>query len=259
MFASSEYYSLMIIDLNADVGECAATDADLLSVITSANIACGAHAGDDALIRRTVRLAIAHGVGIGAHPSFPDREGFGRRVLAMSPVDVTRTVEAQINVLVAAARDAGARLQHIKPHGALYHLAASDPTYAAAIGETVRRVDPGLIVVALAGSAMVQVLRTMGLRVAREAFIDRGYTASGTLIPRDQMGVLVTDVDDAAARAVRLVQERVVRSIRGIDVRVEADTLCVHGDTPNAVGLAQAARRALEGAGVTVQSMAAFL
>lgn len=249
----------MIIDLNADVGEGVATDADLLSVITSANIACGAHAGDDALIRRTVRLAIAHGVGIGAHPSFPDREGFGRRVLAMSPVDVTRTAEAQINVLVAAARDAGARLQHVKPHGALYNLSASDPTYAAAIGEAVRRVDPGLIVVALAGSAMVQVLRTMGLRVAREAFIDRGYTASGTLIPRDQMGALVTDVDDAAARAVRLVQERVVRSIRGIDVRVEADTLCVHGDTPNAVGLAQAARQALEAAGVTVQCMAAFL
>ena len=249
----------MFIDLNADVGEGAATDAELLGAITSANIACGGHAGDLTLIRRTIRLALSRRVGIGAHPAFPDREGFGRRVLAMSPAEVTQTVEEQIKLLIAAMKEANARLQHIKPHGALYNLAASKATYAEAIGEAVRRVDRGLIVITLAGSEMVGVLQSMDLRVAREAFIDRGYTARGLLVPRDHAAALVTDADAAAARAVRLVREHVVRSIDGVDVGVEADTLCVHGDTPNAAVLARASRRALEEASVSVQPIAAFL
>ncbi len=247
-----------VIDLNADLGEGAGTDTDLLSVITSANIACGGHAGDPETIRTVVASARAHRVGIGAHPSFPDREGFGRRPMALPLAQVTDTVADQIRAVAAAAREAGTRLQHVKPHGALYNQAASDPELARAIGEAVRRVDPALIIMALAGSRMAEILRTMGLRVAEEAFIDRGYTAEGTLVPRGQPGALVTDPTEAARRAVRLATEGTVTAA-GHPLRIEADTLCIHGDTPQAPALARAVRRALEDAGVGVKRLDAFL
>src|SRR3989442_1383238 len=175
---------LAVIDLNADLGEGVGTDGDLLPYITSVNVACGAHAGDLETIRRTVELARTHGVGIGAHPSFPDREGFGRRAMALRAGDVVATVAAQIEVVAGVARDAGVRLQHVKPHGALYNQAVADHALAAAIGDAVRRGGRALIVVALAGSPLVTVLLELGGRVAQEAVIDRGYSSRGTLMPR---------------------------------------------------------------------------
>ena len=248
-----------MIDLNADLGEGAGTDEGLLQYMTSANVACGVHAGDAETIRRTVALAQAQGVGIGAHPSFPDREDFGRRAMTMPPDEVAATVEAQIEVVARAARHAGARLQHVKPHGALYNQAATDHALAAAIGNAVRRVDASLIVMALAGSPMVTVLRDLGLRVAREAFVDRAYSSGGTLVPRNQRGALVTDPAAAARRAVRLVTEHTVTAEGGEAIPVDADTLCLHGDTPGAVVLARAVRGALDHAGVRVQRLDAFV
>lgn len=248
-----------VIDLNADLGEGAGTDDALMQVITSANIACGVHAGDADTIRRAAALAQARGVGIGAHPSFPDREGFGRRPVSLPPEQVRESVAAQIRAVGDAARQAGTRLQHVKPHGALYNQAITDPVLARAIGEAVRRVDGSLIAVALAGSPMVAVLREMGLRVAQEAFIDRGYTSEGTLVPRGRPGALVTDLSVAVGRAVRLVSEGSLTAADGRPVRVDADTLCIHSDTPQAAALAHAVREALEAAGVTVGRLDTFL
>ena len=248
-----------MIDLNADLGEGAGTDDGLLQYMTSANVACGVHAGDAETIRRTVALAQAHGVGIGAHPSFPDREGFGRRAMTLPADDVVATVADQIEVVARVARDAGAHLQHVKPHGALYNQAATDHALAAAIGNAVRRVDASLIVMALAGSPMVTVLRALGLRVAQEAFVDRAYSSGGTLVPRNQRGALVTDPAAAARRAVRLATEHTVMAESGETISVDADTLCLHGDTPGAVVLARAVRGALDHAGVRVQRLDAFV
>jgi len=248
-----------VIDLNADLGEGVGTDGDLLPYVTSVNVACGAHAGDLETIRRTVELARTHGVGIGAHPSFPDREGFGRRAMALRAGDVVATVAAQIEVVAGVARDAGVRLQHVKPHGALYNQAVADHALAAAIGDAVRRVDRALIVVALAGSPLVTVLLDLGLRVAQEAFIDRGYSSGGTLMPRSRPGALITDPATAAERAVLLATEHVVSTESGETITVDADTLCIHGDTPRAAALAKAVRQALDQAGVGVRRLDAFL
>lgn len=246
---------ITVIDLNADLGEGAGTDESLLEYITSANVACGAHAGDMETIRRTVALALARGVAIGAHPSFPDREGFGRRAMTLPPSEVRATVAAQVEVVVRAARDAGVRLQHVKPHGALYNQAATDRVLAAAIGDAVRGVDASLIVMALAGSPMVSVLRELGLRVAQEGFVDRGYSMNGTLVPRAQPNALITDPALAARRAVLLATEHMVVVESGETISVDAATLCLHGDTPGAVALARTVRRALDQAGVSVQRL----
>ncbi len=248
-----------VIDLNADLGEGIGADEQLLPVITSANVACGVHAGDPTVMAHIIRLAKARGVRIGAHPSFPDREGFGRRAMALPHAQVTAVVADQIHTLAGVAATAGTRLQHVKAHGALYNLAANDAALAATIGDAVRGVDPALIVVALAGSAMVEVLERMGLRVAREAFIDRGYTPAGTLVPREQPGALITNVRAAAERAIQLARDGRVVAVDGTEVEVHADTLCIHGDTPNASDLAMIARHALEDAGITVAAMETFL
>lgn len=245
----------MLIDLNADLGEGAATDAALLAVITSANIACGGHAGDDASMRRAVRGALARGVGIGAHPSYPDREGFGRRAVALPREDLVDSLAGQIDALRTIAEREGGGVAHVKAHGALYNAAVDDPEVARAIGEAVRRVDPRLIVVALAGSTMPEVFRRMGLAVAEEAFIDRGYTKDGRLVPRDRADALVTDPAEAAARALRMAREGAVTSVDGVEIRVRPRTLCVHADTPGSPRIAAAAREALEAAGVAVRRM----
>jgi len=246
----------MKIDLNADLGEGAPTDAALLAVITSANIACGGHAGDDQTMRRAVLQAMARGVGIGAHPSYPDREGFGRRVVPMPYDALVDIVARQVERLQRVANAAGAALGHVKAHGALYNVAVDDGEVARAIGEAIRRVDPTLIAVALAGSPMAEIFRAMALRTVEEAFIDRGYTATGRLVPRDRPGALLTDPAAAAARAVRMVRDGVVGSVDGVEIRVHADTLCVHADTPGSPAIASAARTALESAGIRVAPMA---
>lgn len=243
------------VDLNADLGEGAAADVELLAVITSANVACGGHAGDTETMRRAVRLAAARGVAVGAHPSYPDREGFGRRVVAMPLDQLVGVLAAQIRTLAEIAAADGIRLQHVKAHGALYNTAVADPAVAGAIGRAMREVDPELIAVGLAGSGMLAVFSGLGLRVVAEAFVDRGYTSAGALVPRDRPGALVTDASQAAVRAVRMVREHVVTSVDGPELHLEPRTLCVHADTPGAASIAASARTALEAAGVAVRPM----
>jgi UPF0271 protein len=245
----------MKVDLNCDMGEGLGVDAQLMPLITSANIACGGHAGDEGTMRSTVLLAVAHRVGIGAHPSSPDREGFGRRAIAMTAAQVRREVAAQIRGLQSVVAAAGTSLQHVKPHGALYNQAASDRNLAAAIGGAVLQVDPSLIVVALAGSAEVGVLQQMGLRVAREAFIDRGYTPAGRLVAREDSAALISDTDLATQRAVRLVRDHLLTAVDGTELEIHADTLCIHSDTPGAVAIAQAVHIAFADAGITVSPL----
>lgn len=249
----------MRIDLNSDLGEGAGTDEQLLPLISSANIACGGHAGDKVSMAKTVRLAVEYGVGVGAHPSFPDREGFGRRAIRMSPEELRDTLTSQMDALQAVVDRFGVNVEHVKVHGALYNLAAADPNLAALIGETVRAINPGVIVVALAGSVMADILERIGVRVAREAFIDRGYAADGTLISRDHAHAIVTEPHEAAFRAVRLARDGLVAAEDGTEIGVQPDTLCIHGDNPSAVLLARAVRRALDEAEITVTPMGALV
>lgn len=247
----------MKVDLNADLGEGSPADEILLEVITSANIACGGHAGDAATMRAAVRGAAARGVGLGAHPSYPDRAGFGRRAMALAGRALIDELVAQIEALAEVAREAGTTLHHVKVHGALYNVAVDDVAVAAAIGEAVRRADPGLIAVALAGSPMATVFRDLGLRTVEEGFLDRGYTAAGRLLPREHPQALITDPEVVAARAVRMAREGIVTTVEGSEIALRADTLCVHADTPRSVEIARAAKAALRSAGIQVIRMSA--
>jgi len=246
------------IDFNSDMGESFGTyrlglDEEVIKYITSANIACGFHAGDPACMRRTVRLAEEHGVGVGAHPGFPDLRGFGRRNLAATPEEVRDDVVYQIGALTpfTTAR----KLQHVKPHGALYNMAVVDPKLARAICEAVLEADPDLILVLLAGSGWAEMADEMGLKVAREAFADRALNADGTLVPRSKPGSVLHDVDEVVERSLRLVTEGTVKAVTGETVPVRADTICLHGDNPAAVKLAAALRGAFENAGVQLVPM----
>jgi 5-oxoprolinase (ATP-hydrolysing) subunit A len=225
----------MGVDLNCDVGELedAALEAELMRYIGSANIACGAHAGDDATMERTLRLALAHGVRIGAHPGYPDRAHFGRVRLAMTEREIADTVYEQIRRLCGIAARLGGEVVHVKPHGALYLAAAGDETVARAIGTGVARWKPGAAVFGLAGSPMLEVWRGMGLEAVPEGFADRRYEPGGTLRPRHLPGALIADPAAAAAQAVRLVREGTAR------------TICVHSDTPRAVEILRACSEAL--------------
>ena len=245
-------------DFNCDLGESFGAwtmglDEEVIRFVTSANIACGFHAGDPATMRRTVRLAEEHGVGVGAHPGFPDLLGFGRRNLAASPAEVRDDLVYQIGALTAFTR--AKKLQHVKPHGALYNMAVPGGELARAIGEAVLEADPALVLVALAGSRWADEAERMGLRVAREAFADRAVQADGSLVPRSRPGAVIHDRQQVVERALRLVTEGTVAAITGEVVQVRAETLCLHGDTPDAVGLASALRGALEQAGIELRPM----
>jgi UPF0271 protein len=245
-------------DFNCDMGEGfggwrLGLDDEVIEVVTSANIACGFHAGDPGIMRRTVRLAEAHGVGIGAHPGFPDLRGFGRRNLDATPDEVRDDMVYQIGAL--AAFTSSRRLQHVKPHGALYNMAVPGGAIARAIGEAVLECDPSLILVTLAGSPWADQAERMGLRVAREAFADRALMPDGTLVPRSKPGAVIHDLQQVVERSVRLVTEGTVVAITGEVVPVRADTLCLHGDTPGAVALASSLRAALEQAGVVLEPL----
>jgi UPF0271 protein len=248
------------IDLNADLGESFGAwpmgqDAALMAVITSANVACGAHAGDPGTMRRTVRLARAHGVAVGAHPGFPDLLGFGRREMQLTPQEVEDSVLFQVSALAGIARSEGVRLQHVKPHGALYNMACRDEALADAIARAVRSFDPGLVLFGLPESALLQAGLDAGLPVAAEAFADRAYHADGSLVSRHTPGSVIHNVDAVVGRAVIMALERSVETVDGTRLEIEADTLCVHGDTPGAAALAAAIRRGLEDAGVAVASL----
>lgn len=228
------------IDLNCDLGEGAAHDAELMPLISSANIACGAHAGDWATMRATVALARSHDVKIGAHPGFADRANFGRRELQLSPAELRESIVRQI----ASLRELS-ELHHVKLHGALYNLAARDAEVAAITLDAVATVDRSLVVYALAGSQLVRVAREQGFAVAEEVFADRRYRSDGTLVSRDATQSMIEKTDDAVRQVVRMVNEGFVRSIEGIDVPIVADTVCVHGDGPHAVEFARELNRAL--------------
>ena len=244
------------IDLNADVGESfgpwpMGADEALIPLVSSVNIACGAHAGDPATILRTVAIAAANGVAIGAHPGYPDLAGFGRRDLAMTPTDLRASLISQVGAIQAAARVAGTTVRHVKPHGALYNRAARDLAVATTIGETVRDLDPTLVLVGLAGSVSITAGRAAGLAVSEEAFADRRYEADGSLRSRQLAGALL-DPADAAAQALAIARDGWVTAGDGSRLAVRADTICIHGDSPDAVDIARAVVAALGDAGILV-------
>ena len=245
------------MDLNADLGESYGAwrmgdDAAVMPHVTSANIACGFHAGDPAIMRRTVALAVQHHVAIGAHPSLPDLQGFGRREMQLAPDEVYALTLYQTGALAAIAVAAGARLHHVKPHGALYNMAARDRAWAEAIARAVRDFDASLILVGLAGSTSISAARAAGLRVAREAFCDRRYRSDGSLAPRSEPGAVIEDIDAAITQAVAIATRGEAFTREGTRVVIEADTLCVHGDRPNAGEFALRLRASLQHAGITV-------
>ncbi len=250
------------VDLNCDMGESHGAwtmghDADVLPFVSSVNIACGFHAGDPTVMRTTVRAAAERGVCIGAHPGLPDLLGFGRREMAVSVDDVYDMTVYQVGALRAVCTAAGAKMQHVKPHGALYNMAAVQPALADAIARAVRDVDAALILVGLSGSALLTAGATCGLRTASEVFADRHYRADGTLVPRSHPAALIVDAERSAARAVQMALTRTVTAIDGTDVPVSADTICIHGDAAGAPILAARIRAALELAGVAVAAISA--
>jgi UPF0271 protein len=225
-------------------------DEEVIKYISSANIACGFHAGDPMWMRHTVELAEKHGVAIGAHPSFPDLVGFGRRSFAVSPDEAKADVIYQIGALQAFTRSK--RLQHVKPHGAMYNQAVDDDELARAICEAVLEVDESMVVLALAGSRWASTAEDMGLRVAREIFADRALNPDGTLVPRSAAGSVIHDVSEVVERSLRMVTEGRAGAVNGDEIEVQADSLCLHGDTPGAVEMASRLRKALEEDGISI-------
>ncbi|WP_313917630.1 5-oxoprolinase subunit PxpA [Tahibacter sp.] len=245
------------IDLNCDLGESFGAwsmgqDEAVLAEVSSANIACGFHAGDPDVMRRTVRLAAAHGVAIGAHPSLPDLQGFGRREMSVSADEAQALVLYQIGALSAFAKSSGVRLQHVKPHGALYNMAARDDALACAIAAAVAEFDPELILVGLAGSALLRAGQTAGLAVAAEAFCDRRYRRDGSLTPRREPGAVIHDIEEAVQQGLSIALRGHAVAGDGSPVAIAADTLCIHGDKADAAAFARRLRAGLEQAGVTI-------
>lgn len=252
-----------MIDLNCDAGEgfgrwSVGDDAELFRYVTSANIACGLHAGDPTIIARTVELAHRHDIAVGAHPGYPDLQGFGRRALALDPTEVEALVLYQIGAVAAFTRTAGVPLVHVKPHGALYNQAAGDPAIAGAITRAVRAFDPQLILVGLTGSALVEAGAAAGLAVAREAFADRAYEPDGSLRSRALPGAVLHDPSAIVEQVVAIAVQHTVASETGL-IAMEADTICLHGDTPGAATLAAAVREGLDRAGVVVRPLPVVL
>lgn len=253
----------MHVDMNCDMGEgygayTLGKDSEIIGLISSMNIACGFHAGDPQVMAGTVRLARDHSVAVGAHPGFPDLLGFGRRNLACSPEEIDAYLTYQIGALQAFCTAHQCRLHHVKPHGALYNMAVGNEALVRAMAKTIARLDAGLRLVLLSGSdntRMAALTEAEGVTAVFEAFPDRGYTAEGTLVPRRHPAAVLHDPEQVAARAVRMVTAGVVQTIDGTEISLSAQTLCVHGDNPNSVQIAQAMRQHLEAAGVSIRSM----
>ena len=242
---------LMKIDLNCDMGENMGNDEDVMPYITSTNIACGFHAGDEVSMRMTVRLAKQSGVAIGAHPGWKDREGFGRREWSLSPDEVEALLLYQLGALYAIAKAESAELHHVKPHGALYNQAAQDPVLASAIANAVKCFDSDLILVGLAGSELIKAGVEAGLHVAAEGFPDRNYTSEGTLVSRKQVNAILESPEEVAAHAITLAQGGIVFAGKHVPV----DTLCLHGDHPQAAQNAKMVREALEKSGIEILAL----
>lgn len=247
----------MRVDLNSDLGESfgaysVGSDAAVIPLVSSVNVACGMHAGDPVVMRRTVRLAAEAGVAVGAHPGYPDLQGFGRRDLALSPDEGYAFVLYQVGALAAFCRAAGVRLRHVKPHGQLYNRAASDAPFAEAVAAAVRDADPSLVLVGLANGELIRAGRAAGLQTAEEFFADRAYTDAGALVPRSQPNAIIDDAARAARRAVRAVRDGSVESATGATVPIAADTICVHGDNARALSFVREIRAALAEAGIEI-------
>lgn len=242
------------LDFNCDLGEGCGQDAAIVPHISSASIACGAHAGDAATMRESVALCLAHGVTIGAHPSFEDREHFGRRELALEPDEIHALVARQIASLASTCDAAGTHLHHVKPHGALYNLAARDRGVADAIAHAIREVDPSLILYGLANSELTAAGEAAGLRIAHEAFAERAYDADGRLAPRGTPGAVIEGFDDALAQVRDFVRNGIVMARDGSRVPIRADTLCLHGDRADAAEFACGLRAALEAEGIAIRA-----
>lgn len=244
----------MKIDLNADLGEGCASDAELLTLVSSANIACGFHAGDAQTMQASVREAVKNGVAIGAHPGFPDRENFGRTAMQLPPETVYAQTLYQIGALAAITHAEGGVMRHVKPHGMLYNQAAKDPQLADAIAKAVHACDPALILVGLAGSELIRAGKHYGLTIRQEVFADRGYQADGSLVPRSQPGALIEDEEQSLAQTLEMVQNGRVKSITGEWTPVEAQTVCLHGDGEHALAFARRLRAAFLERGIAVQA-----
>ena len=242
------------IDLNFDGGE-GCDDAALMPYVTTVNVACGAHAGDEATMRRAVRLAKVHGVAVFAHPSYPDREGFGRKAMALPPGEVERLVRKQVEALLAIAEAEGVPLAGIKPHGGLYHAAARDAAVARALAEAARRVSPDLILVTSPGSALLSAAKALGMHAVAEGFADRGYNADGSLVARGTKGALVETSEQAAAQALSLAKDGIAIAVDGTRIPVHVETICLHGDTPGAAANAKAVRGARTEAGFELRAL----
>lgn len=252
----------MRIDLNADVGESfgrwrLGDDEAMLDVVTSANVACGFHAGDPLTLARTVAAAAERGVSVGAQVGYRDLAGFGRRFLDASPEELAADVSYQIGALDGICRGSGIRVRYVKPHGALYNAVVGHEAQAGAVVAAVLAYDPGLPVVGLPGSALLRRAAAAGLRTVAEGFADRGYRADGTLVPRGEPGAMVTDPGEVAERVQEMVVQRRVSAVDATPVELEVDSVCLHGDTEGAAGLGRAVRARLEAAGVSIQAFTA--
>ncbi|MBZ2175915.1 LamB/YcsF family protein [Schnuerera sp. xch1] len=252
------------IDLNSDIGESFGNyklglDEEVVRHISSANIACGWHAGDPMIMEKTINFAIESNVSIGAHPGLPDLIGFGRREVKITSQEAKNYIKYQIGALWAFAQSKGVKLQHVKPHGALYNMAAKDSELARAIAEGIYEVDKDLILVGLANSELTKAGKEIGLRIANEVFADRAYNPDGTLVSRKKFGAVIHDKNLAIKNVIRMVKEGKIETITGEDISIQADTICVHGDNPQAVLFVQEIRKALENEDVQVASMKTLL
>lgn len=227
-------------DINCDMGEGAGNDALLMPFITSASIACGYHAGDADTMQQTVALALQHGVSIGAHPSFPDREHFGRREMALDDATLYRIITEQVKLLQEIAQAAGTSLRHVKPHGALYNMSAKDAGLAALVAQAVKDTDPALVLFGLSGSHSIRAAQAAGLKTASEAFADRSYQEDGSLTPRSQPGALIETTGEVVQQVRQIINRQQVTTLSGKIIPLQADTICIHGDGPHAVDFARA-------------------
>ena len=248
------------IDLNSDIGEsfgayCMGDDEAVMDAVTSANVACGFHAGDPLVMKKTIKNCAAKGVAVGAHPGYPDLVGFGRRNMKCTPEEEYADCLYQIGALSAFCRTNGLALQHVKPHGAMYNQAAKDPGLARAIARAVKDSGENIILMGLANSEFEKAAKEMGVAFAAEAFADRGYMPDGSLVPRSQPGAIIHDVEEAAKRVVRMVTEGTVEAVDGTVINFRPQSVCMHGDTPEAVEMAKSVRKALEAAGVKVTNL----
>ncbi len=236
-----------------------ALDEEAVKYITSANIACGYHAGDPQVMAKTVDMSLDHGVGLGAHPGYPDLVGFGRRDLSATPAEVRNYIIYQVGALMAFANTRGAKLQHVKPHGALYNTAAVNKKIARAIAEALYAIDKNIIFMVLAGAETEKAAQEVGLRYAREVFADRNYNSDGTLVARSHPQSIIKDSAEAAKRMVEIIKTGKLKALDGTIINVEADSVCVHGDTPGAIKHMMNLRKALEEAGISVEPMGNFI